>query len=137
MLLKQPDRILHVVRHGKTAVQVRDLEVDRVESICTPAAASMAAGVRDMLNESGRINAKKGGSGPLNCLLEVPAVRFPTGILVGRYSYCMPHTPLFVFTLIRVFYWHDLSVADFDVCVWQFISRNSVMQCRGRNSNQM
>lgn len=56
-------------------LQVRDLEADKVEALCPPSTSAVAAGIRDMLNESSRVNARKGGSGPLQCLLQIPAVR--------------------------------------------------------------
>lgn len=59
---------------GMCCSQVRELEAERVEAICTPSAAIMAASIRDMLNGSGRINARKGGAGPVALILEVPVV---------------------------------------------------------------
>lgn len=54
--------------------QIRDLEAERVESICPAAAAGIASELRDLLNDSGRVNQRKGGCGAVPCILSVPAV---------------------------------------------------------------
>ena len=63
------------------ALQVRDLDADKAESVCTSEAAGMATDLRDMLNDSGRLNARKGGAGAVACILQVPTV-IPSGMQI-------------------------------------------------------
>jgi len=55
-------------------LQVRDLDADKTESVCSSEAAGMATHLRDMLNDSGRLNARKGGVGAVACILQMPSV---------------------------------------------------------------
>lgn len=56
-------------------MQVRDFDVERIETVCSGEALEVAAELRGLLNESTRVNVRKGGAGAVPCVSQVPSVR--------------------------------------------------------------
>ena len=57
-----------------TFLQVKDFDVEKVESLCSTEAVEVASELRDLLNESVRVNVRKGGAGALKYISMVPSV---------------------------------------------------------------
>lgn len=56
--------------------QVKDFDAEHIEALCAGEALEVAADIRDLLNESSRVNARKAGAGALSCISSIPSVGF-------------------------------------------------------------